>query len=100
MFAIEEGINHKKFINKFQDCLLSTMNNLEAKNSTSEACNINTRYKYTMGGQNHPSGLDPLKYFVRTQDFICVICSVICMVVYCKLYNIIFVNLYFERTKY
>ena len=45
IFVIEEGIKHKNIINKFEDWLISTMNNLEAENSTSKNHNMNTRHK-------------------------------------------------------
>ena len=45
------------------------MHNLEAEDSTSETCNINTRYKYSTDGPNHSSGLDPLKYLFKDIEF-------------------------------
>ena len=61
--TIEEEIEHKKIINKFQDWLICTMNNQVAEDSTSETCTANTRYKYTIDGLDHTSGLDPVRYF-------------------------------------
>ena len=67
------------------------VNNLEAEDIMSETCNMNSRYKYTTNGIQHSSGLDPLNYFVKTVDSILDIRSVICMVVYCKPCNNMFV---------
>ena len=72
VFAIEEGIKHKKIINKFQDQLISTMNNLETEGSTSETHNMNIRYKYSMDGLKHPSGLKIFKYLCEDIEFILV----------------------------
>ena len=63
IFAIQEGIKNEKIINKFQDWMISTMNNLEDEDSASETCIMNTRYKYTRDRLQHPSGLDPSNYF-------------------------------------
>ena len=55
VFVIQEGIKQKKIINKFQDWLICTVNNLEAEDHTSETCDINIRYKYTTDDLQYPS---------------------------------------------
>ena len=46
------------------------MNNQVAEDMTNETCTTDTRYKYTMDGPQHPSGLDPIRYFSETCGFI------------------------------
>ena len=49
VFAIKEGIKQKKKL-KFQDWLISTLNNQEAEDSRSEIHNLNPMDKYTTDG--------------------------------------------------
>ena len=77
VFVVEEGIKHKKIINKFQDWLINTMNNLIADDITSKNHDMNTRYKYSIDYHEHPSRLDPSKLFFKEVGFIHNIHSVI-----------------------
>ena len=45
--------------------MISTVNNLEAEDSTSETCSLNARYKYTMDGSEYSRRLNPSRYFVK-----------------------------------
>ena len=45
------------------------MDNLEDEDSTSKNCNMIIIYKYHMDGQDHPSGLNPSKYFCEDIEF-------------------------------
>ena len=87
VISIEEEIEHKKIINKFQDCLISLIKNQEAKDSTSETCTANTRYKYTTDDLQHPSRLDLVNYFDKNVGFYTKEAAHNCMVFYCKLCN-------------
>ena len=62
-FAIEEGIKQKKLIDKFQNWLISIVNNLEAEDRTNETRNVNTMYKNSTEGLHHPNGLYFSNYF-------------------------------------
>ena len=58
IFAIKKGIKHDKFINEFQDWVISAIHSLEAGDSKKKDHNMNTKYKYSTNDPGHPNGLD------------------------------------------
>ena len=63
--AIEEGMIHKNFLNKFQDWLIITMHKFKAEDIISKTRNMNTRYEYPTNGSVNSSALDPLNIFCK-----------------------------------
>ena len=65
VFVIEKAIKYKNIIDKYQDWLNSTIHSLETEDSNSKNHNMNTRYKYSTDGSDHPSRLDPSKLLCK-----------------------------------